>query len=153
MNDAAVREELVRVLASPGFANAQWLSRLLSYLVEETLAGRQDAIKEYTIGVEIYRRKPDYDPKIDAIVRVEASRLRAKLKQYYDGIGKDDPVRIDLPPGGYVLLLQNGCAVAPEVSAVVSAPSAGWRPVVLAVGLLAAVPGGYGGVPAGVRTG
>jgi TolB-like protein len=108
MDQRAVREGLGRVLASPGFAKAHRLSRFLQYLVEETLAGRQDVLKEYTIGVEIYQRKLDYDPKIDAIVRVEASRLRTKLKQYYGGIGKDDPVRIDLPPGGYIPVLWNG---------------------------------------------
>jgi len=70
--------------------------------VEETVAGRAAQIKEYTIGVQIYRRGVGFDPKADAIVRVEAARLRGKLKQYYSGPGAEEPVQIILPSGTYV---------------------------------------------------
>jgi TolB-like protein len=84
------------------------LCRFLRYVVEETLAGRSQAIKEYTIGVEVYGRPADYDPKIDATVRVEAGRLRSKLAKYYSGEGSAGSVRIELPRGTYVPVFSTG---------------------------------------------
>jgi TolB-like protein len=101
----AARAALERVVRSPYFAESERLSRFLRYIVEETLAGRGDRIKEYNIGVGVYERSSGYDPKIDAIVRVEAGRLRTKLAKYYAGEGADDPVRIDLPRGKYIVVL------------------------------------------------
>ena len=98
---AEVTAALDRVLASQTFANAGRLSRMLRYVVETTLAGRADEIKEYSVGVEVFDRPADYDPRIDSIVRVEARRLRARLAEYYDGDGKDDVLRFRLPKGGY----------------------------------------------------
>ncbi len=98
---AEVTAALDRVLASQAFANAGRLSRLLRYVVETTLAGRADQIKEYSVGVEVFDRPADYDPRIDSIVRVEARRLRARLAEYYAGEGKDDVLRFRLPKGGY----------------------------------------------------
>src|SRR5687768_15988108 len=75
--------------------------RLLNYLVTETLAGRAEILKFYTIGVEVYDRDADFDPAIDAIVRVQAGQLRSKLREYYDGDGSNDPIRFELPKGNY----------------------------------------------------
>lgn len=97
-----VEAALEKILASAGFANAERLSRFLSFAVHETLAGESDKLKESMLGVEVFGRKPTYDPRIDAVVRTEAVKLRARLKDYYDSEGKDDPVRIDLPKGAYV---------------------------------------------------
>jgi hypothetical protein len=68
--------------------------------------GQQDAPREYSIGIEVYGRKPDFDPRVDAIVRVEASRLRGKLREYYDSAGRTDPIRIELPKGSYAPLFK-----------------------------------------------
>src|SRR5262252_7595785 len=88
----AVRAEIERITASRYFAGAERLSRFLRYIVQEEMEGRGGQIKEYAVAVEVYGRKPDYDPKSDAIVRVEAGRLRIKLEQYYTHEGRDDAV-------------------------------------------------------------
>lgn len=75
--------------------------RFLRLAVERTLAGQADQLKEYMIGVEVFDRKASYDPRVDPIVRVEARRLRAKLKAYYEGDGSADPVLIEFASGGY----------------------------------------------------
>jgi TolB-like protein len=96
-----VRLQLDRVLGSDTFASAARLSRFLRYVVERTLAGEGDGLKEYTIGVEVFDRDADYDPRIDSIVRVEAARLRTKLAEYYAGPGAADPVILQMRKGGY----------------------------------------------------
>ncbi|HVT92654.1 MAG TPA: tetratricopeptide repeat protein [Bryobacteraceae bacterium] len=98
----AVQAALEKILASPGFAGSERLSRFLSFAVNETLAGNAEHLKESLIGVRVFGRKPTYDPRIDAVVRTEAVKLRARLRDYYGSTGQDDPLRIDLPKGGYV---------------------------------------------------
>ena len=71
------------------------------YVVERTLAGEADQLKEYAVGVEVFDRDDKYDPRLDSIVRVEAGRLRSRLEEYYNGEGAPDEVRIVLPRGGY----------------------------------------------------
>jgi TolB-like protein len=100
--DTSVRQQLDRILASRLFLNARRPSQFLRFIVESTLAGEGDRIKEYLIGVEVFDRPADYDPKDDPIVRIEAGRLRKKLAEYYNGLGANDPVGIELPKGGYV---------------------------------------------------
>lgn len=97
-----VREQLARILASESFRNAQRSSALLRYLVEQTLAGRGESIKEYTLGVDALGRDASFDPRTDPIARVEASRLRSRLEAYYGSEGAIDPVLVTLPRGGYV---------------------------------------------------
>jgi hypothetical protein len=80
---------------------AEKLTELLRYLVETTLSGNAHYLKETTIGVSVFNRSPDYDPKSDAIVRSQACRLRAKLKRYYATEGYRDPLIIDIPKGQY----------------------------------------------------
>ncbi len=109
MNESAVsrpsaeqiREELARILGSPLFSNARRLSQFLEFVVVRAVNGQAAEIKELLIGVEVYGRDPSYDPKADSIVRAEASRLRSKLREYYETLGREDPVRIDLPKGSY----------------------------------------------------
>ena len=100
-NADAVRAQLERILASPGFANAGRLSRFLRFVVERTLDGEGDRLKEYRVGTEVFDRPSDYDPRIDSIVRVEARRLRARLAEYYAGPGRGDPVVIGVDKGSY----------------------------------------------------
>ncbi|RMF01201.1 MAG: hypothetical protein D6773_10400, partial [Alphaproteobacteria bacterium] len=77
------------------------MSRFLTYVVNEQLAGRGDAIKGYTLGLEVFDRGSEFNPELDSVVRVEAVRLRRALRSYYLTEGKDDPVIIDIPKGGY----------------------------------------------------
>jgi TolB-like protein len=98
---AAIRAQLQRILASPLFSNARRLSHFLQFVVDRSIDGQAGEIKEYPIAVEVYGRSPSHDPKTDSIVRAEASRLRAKLREYYDTVGRDDPVLIELPKGNY----------------------------------------------------
>src|SRR5262249_62074126 len=97
-----VSKELERVLASPGFARNERMSRFLRFVVERHLEGRDPELKESLIAIEVFGRLPGYDSKQDPIVRTEASRLRARLSEYYLAQGKDDSVVIELPKGGYV---------------------------------------------------
>jgi TolB-like protein/tetratricopeptide (TPR) repeat protein len=97
-----IREHLKRVLASPEFASAPRLARFLAFVVETALSGKGEQIKESLIAVEVYGRRPDYNPQIDSTVRVEAGRLRARLRRYYESGDRSEAVRIELPKGTYV---------------------------------------------------
>jgi serine/threonine-protein kinase len=98
----AVLAQLERILASPAFQRSQRSSALLRYVVERTLAGETDRLKEYTLGAEALGRGAAFDPRTDPTVRAEASRLRERLERYYESVGADDPLIIELPRGGYV---------------------------------------------------
>jgi hypothetical protein len=98
----AWRQELRAVLQSPSFVRAPRLAHLLSHLCEKRFAGETSQIKEYSIGVEVFARGPDFDQDTDSIVRVEANRLRRRLAEYYAGQGASDPIRIVIPVGQYV---------------------------------------------------
>ena len=106
-NGQTPREELERVLSSRCFARSEGLSRLLRFLVERQLEGRGSEIKESLIGVEVYGRSPDYDPKVDSTVRSEMARLRARLSKYYLTEGSQDPFVIELPKGSYVPIFRH----------------------------------------------
>jgi adenylate cyclase len=108
-----VRAQLERILVSSSFTAGKSASRFLRYVVEETLAGRGDQIKEYVVGAAVFDRGADYDPRTDAVVRVEATRLRAKLRDYYRSDGTTDPVSIELPKGSYVPVFDSLQATAP----------------------------------------
>src|SRR6202050_3768470 len=95
------RRQLERVLASPGFAKNERMSRFLRFLAERHLEGNGNQLKESVIAVEVFGRKPDHDPSQDSIVRTEAGRLRGRLAEYYLGEGKNDAIIIELPKGGY----------------------------------------------------
>jgi TolB-like protein len=97
-----VRRQLEKVLASPGFARNERLSRFLRFVVERHLEGRDEELKESILAIEIFRRGSDHNPRQDAIVRTEAGRLRARLSEYYLGDGRSDQTVIELPKGGYV---------------------------------------------------
>jgi TolB-like protein len=75
---------------------------LLRYLIQRTLDGEGDQLKEYVLGTEVFDRSDSYDPRVDSIVRVEVRRLRSRLEDYYRGAGASDPVVITIPRGSYV---------------------------------------------------
>lgn len=97
----AVREQLARILRSAPFVQSERRQRFLEYLVNETLAGRGDRLKGYSVALEVFGRPETFDPVVDPIVRIEAARLRDRLREYYEPNGQNDPVRIDLPKGTY----------------------------------------------------
>lgn len=119
-----VRAQLERILSTGPLTNAGRLSRLLRYVVERTLAGEGAQLKEYVLGVEVFDRPTEYDPRIDSIVRVEARRLRSKLDEYYRGVGANDPVIIAVPRGSYVPSFgwPIDATATPEMSAPAAAP-------------------------------
>ena len=97
-----VQEQVSRILASPEFRRSLRLQRFLRLAVERTLAGEIDQMKEYIVGREVFDRGADYDPSVDSIVRVEAQRLRRKLREYYETHGREDPILITFQSGSYV---------------------------------------------------
>jgi Tol biopolymer transport system component len=97
-----VRAHLQRVLSSASFAGSGRASTLLAFLVDESLAGRTDRLKEYTLGVEALGKGDSFDPRIDPIVRTEMSRLRTRLERYYAAEGETEDVVIVLRKGSYV---------------------------------------------------
>src|SRR5262245_31784624 len=101
-----IRNELERILSSAGFTRNERLSNFLRFVVEEQLAGRGGEIKESLIAVEVFGRKPDYNPRQDPVVRIEAGKLRARLAEYYASEGSTDAWIIDLPKGGYAPLFR-----------------------------------------------
>jgi hypothetical protein len=146
-----IQNELERVLASRWLRESHQLSALLRHVIEATIEGQTDGLKEYSLGLQVFRRPPDYDPRNDAIVRVQASLLRKRLAAYYENEGADSTLVITLPRGGYVpeIITRERPVVKPPVSVQppepvqVEAPRGGpvWRAFVagLALGALAVV--------------
>ena len=117
LSAAEVQAELARLLQSPLLAQSERLGRFLRFAIENALAGKTEALKEYVIGAEVYDRKPPYHPSQDSIVRTEARRLRTKLKEYYESEGKTDPVFIYFRPGSYVpVFRRNALSFSPTAA-------------------------------------
>ena len=110
-----VRAALERILASRCFQQAGRASDFLHFVVEQTLAGAGPRLKGYTIGVEVFGRPADFDAQSDALVRVEAGRLRRRLVEYYAGEGSADPIKITLPRGTYAADYDYVCADEPAL--------------------------------------
>jgi TolB-like protein len=100
--DKEILPELRRILSSDLFSRSKVLSAFLKFVVLETLAGRTDELKEYTIAVSGLGKSPDFNPQIDAIVRIHAGRLRRLLHEFYQGEGSESNIRIELVKGTYV---------------------------------------------------
>lgn len=108
-----VREALGRILDSPDFDATDRIRRFLSYVVDETLCGRPDRIKAYSIATSVFGRDETFDPQVDSIVRIVAGRMRRSLERYYLTGGKNDPVRIRIPKGSYVPVFEDAAPIAP----------------------------------------
>jgi adenylate cyclase len=119
-----IRAALGRVVGSSVFTASPRMQDFLRYVVEETLAGRGDEIKGYTLALEVFGRRGSFDPANDSVVRVEAARLRRTLAAYYGDEGVGDPIAIDVPKGGYVPIFRSRAA------SVVGPPSAAPPPPV-----------------------
>lgn len=101
VDPSEIRGQLDRILSSQTFRTAEREKAFLRYVVERTMEGRAAELKEYTIGVEAFGRGDGFDPRLDTIVRTEARNVRRRLARYYEEQGHSDPVRIELPKGGY----------------------------------------------------
>jgi len=116
-----IRQQLDRIAKSSALAGAVRLQELLAYTVEETLAGRGSELKETVIGQEVFARS-GHDPRLDSIVRVTISKLRAKLREYYLTEGINDPVEIHFPRGGYAPVLRLRSTAQPHLEEDDAAP-------------------------------
>ena len=141
-SEAEARSALERILANDAFRTSPQLGAFLRFVVEAALSGRGASLKGYTIGVEALGRDPRFDPQVDPIVRVEATRLRRAMERYYASAGSDDPVVIELPRGSYVPVFLRRSAVS-ELP--LAQPSAGrlrtYGRAVVTIALVVAVAG------------
>ena len=112
----AIREQLVRILNSGPFHQSQRRQRFLEYLVNEALAGRGERLKAYNVALEVFERPETFDPITDPLVRIEAARLRDKLREYYGTDGQSDPIHIDLPKGTYTPQIEFRHEDAPRIA-------------------------------------
>jgi TolB-like protein/Flp pilus assembly protein TadD len=99
--DEAVRNQLQKIVTSKSFRQGERLQRFLGFVVDESLQGRGDQLKEYPIGVDVFGKDDSFDPRMDPIVRVQARRLRIRLQTYYQDEGQADHIVIEMPKGGY----------------------------------------------------
>jgi hypothetical protein len=143
LNDTAPSLQLQRILKSDTFRSSAVLRRLLQFLVDKAIAGEADQLKEYSIGVDAFGKPSSYDPRSDAIVRLQVGRLRQKLADYYRTEGKDDELVFDLPKGHFKLKWEARTAPIEEPEeAVVSAPPGNqsqWKSATLALAAILCV--------------
>ena len=119
-----IRTQLDKLSASPDFQASRKQLTFLSYVVEETLQGRAEGLKAYTVALDVYGRDESFDPQTDPIVRVEAGRLRKALENYYKTAGKKDEIIIHIPKGGYRPIFARSETLGPEEPSKVSAREA-----------------------------
>src|SRR5260370_37019519 len=113
----SVNDQLALIIKSRTLVSSPSLCRFLRYIVEEPLAGRASGIKEQVLGLEVFDRGPDFNPRLDPIVRVQARNLRSRMAKYYEGPGQADPIRIELPKGTYIPVFHQVGPAAPELAA------------------------------------
>lgn len=101
LDAAIVSQHVDQALSSPFFRKAERQARFLRFVVDVALQSPEPTIKESDIGIAVYDRRSDYDPRTDPIVRVEAARLRARLREYYE-VTPPERMRIDIPKGRYI---------------------------------------------------
>ena len=99
---AAIQEQLERLLGNSHFSHSRRFPSFLRFVVEQTLSGQTDLLKERTLGMEIFGRDADYDTASDPIVRVTAAEIRKRIAQYYQEPGHENELRLSLPAGSYV---------------------------------------------------
>src|SRR5579884_3823134 len=128
-NPGEVREALARILNSQEFRSSHRSKEFLKYVVENTLEGRGETLKERTIGIDVYGRPASYDPADDATVRVKAGEVRKRLDRYYSAEGRASKLRIELPAGTYTPEFRLVGLQAPVTAPVVVAPVAEYHAV------------------------
>jgi len=138
--DYEVDQYLNKILTSRSFAGCPQLQKLLGHIVALSLEGRAAELKEFSVGVDVFGRRDGYDPKLDAIVRVHARRLRERLEIYYIEEGADDPVRIEVPRGGYVASVREHRTIHPPAVARNTPNWHRWRLPIFVATVLALLP-------------
>ena len=111
----AILSQLEKILASPGFTHSDRMVRFLRFTVDQVLKGHATELKETVLGMEVFDRPSSFDPRTDTIVRVEARRLRTKLKEYYENGGRWDLVEVEFPKGSYVPTFRKRVAGDPSL--------------------------------------
>jgi TolB-like protein len=114
-SDRLVREQLQKIFLCPAFSSSDILRQFLGYITEETIAGRSNTIKEYTIAVNVLNKPISFKPQHDAIVRIHAGRLRRALNLYYKNDGIGDELEISVPKGSYVPAFGSKAATDPAL--------------------------------------
>src|SRR5438105_2766032 len=103
LQSGILESQVERILRSEELRTSEVLRQILRFLMDKTLSGEADQLKEYTVAIEGLGKAVSYDPQHNSAVRIQVSRLRQKLAEYYRGEGKDDPVVIDIPKGRFKL--------------------------------------------------
>src|SRR5579872_4642464 len=135
----AIRIQLERMLANPLFKNSKRYPNLLRHIVERTLEGQQDDLRERTLGVEVFGREPNYDTNADPVVRATAGEIRKRIAQYYHEHGREGEIRIELLPGSYVPEFEMPPAkpamapAPPREARIVSAPRGWTLPIIVGI--------------------
>ena len=137
-------EQVDRIVASPTLQNSQALCNLLKFLARHSIETPETPVKEHQIATEVFGRPPGFDPRLDSTVRVQMSRLRSKLVEYYSGVGRDEPIMVEIPKGSHAVTFREreaplvpspAPAVPVIVEKVVVRQPARWWPLA-ALGLL-----------------
>jgi len=140
---AKIGDQLNRILSSTAFSGSERHRRFLRFVVEQALKGETDKLNEFVLGFEVFDKNANFDPRIDSIVRVEARRLRERLKKYYQDEGAHDPLTITIRPRSFVPEFE-------EPAAAGAAEATGWRTWIpshktLAIAVVALLLGAAGG--------
>lgn len=101
-----ITKQLHRILASKTFRQADRIKRFLDFIVKETVAGRAEKLKEFSVGVEVFGRDSSFDPRFDPIVRVQARRLRSQLEKYYAEEAAPEELILEVPKGRYAVIFK-----------------------------------------------
>jgi TolB-like protein len=104
---SAVEEALEKIFRDPHFSESAVLRKFLSFIVQETILGRSNCLKEYTIAINVLEKPTNFNPQQNAIVRIHAGRLRRALKRYYQEMGRNDQIVITIPKGKYLPFFAN----------------------------------------------
>ncbi len=120
-----MRSQLEKIVSDGRFAASKRYPCLLRYIVEQTLAGNEDNLKERTLGVEVFHRPPDYDTNLDPVVRLCAAEVRKRLAQYYQSPAHGGELRIELNPGSYVPVFSQPAPDAPTLGVIPEVDSTG----------------------------
>jgi TolB-like protein len=102
LNGRAIETQLERIFLHPDFSSSEILKRFLTFVVQETLTGNANCLKEYTIALKVLQKPVNFNPQKNCIVRIHAGRLRRALYHYYNAPGSDDEIIIGIPKGKYV---------------------------------------------------
>src|SRR5215467_2839536 len=132
-----LQSQVQRILQSKAFRTSEVQRNLLSYLADKSISGNADALKEYTVGLDVFAKPASYDPRQESTVRMHVARLRQKLAEYYRSEGAGDSIIVDLPKGGFKVTFESRPAEPQPVyttPAIVEVPRPRYRREMLLAG-------------------